>query len=169
MKKLLSILLVTIVLFSSFSSVFAEESKERFNLFEEVKQLEERPFEFEEYKGKNLIVSFWTTWCPHCIHEIPDFGKFKQTYGEDVDILMVHVPSNSKIEDAEKMLAEKGLSDSLLLVNDDKLLYTSAFGISGFPTNFVFDKEGYLVHAGYGTTFDALEKIFTENSLLASN
>lgn len=169
MKKILSILLVAILLLSSFSSVLAEESKERFNLFEGVKQLPERPFEFEDYKGKNLIVSFWTTWCPYCIHEIPDFGKFKQTYGEDVDILMVHVPSNSKIEDAEKMLAEKELSDILLLVNDTDMIYSGAFGVQGFPTNFVFDKEGYLVHAGYGTTFDALEEIFKENSLLTSN
>lgn len=141
------------------------KDKERFNLFSGIKQLEKRPFEFEEYKGKHLLVSFWTTWCPHCIKEMPEFKKFKEAYPNDVDILMVHVPYNSKIEDAKKMFEEKGLGELKLL--EDDMTYAGAFGVQGFPTNFIFDKEGYLVSVTHATDYDHLVKLFQEKGLIA--
>lgn len=135
-----------------------------FNLFEGIKAIKNRPFEFEDYKGKNLLVSFWTTWCPYCIKEMPDFVKFKNEYPDDVEILMVHVPSDSKIEDAKKMMEEKSFTNLTLL--EDDMTYAQAFGIQGFPTNFIFDKEGYLVSAGYALTYDQLLKVFQDKNLI---
>ncbi len=140
------------------------EKKETFNLYTGVTALQQRPFEFNPYKGKNLVVSFWTTWCPHCTTEIPDFAKFKQEHMDDVSILMVHVPDRSEITDAQKMFDEKGYTDLLALENDD-FTYAGAFGVQGYPTNLVFDKEGNLVYYGHALSYDNLNEIFTKANL----
>jgi thiol-disulfide isomerase/thioredoxin len=32
------------------------------------------------YKGKVVLISFWTTWCPGCVDEVPDLIQLQQKY-----------------------------------------------------------------------------------------
>jgi thiol-disulfide isomerase/thioredoxin len=36
-----------------------------------------------QYRGKNVMLIFWATWCNPCIQEIPDLIKLRKTYSED--------------------------------------------------------------------------------------
>jgi len=33
------------------------------------------------FKGKVVLISFWTTWCPGCVDEIPSLIQLQQEYG----------------------------------------------------------------------------------------
>lgn len=35
------------------------------------------------YKGKVVLISFWTTWCPGCRDEMPELIKLQQKFGSD--------------------------------------------------------------------------------------
>ena len=35
-----------------------------------------------DFKGKVLIIDFWTTWCPGCVAEIPHFIELQEEYEE---------------------------------------------------------------------------------------
>ncbi len=35
----------------------------------------------ESYRGKVVLINFWTTWCPGCRDEMPDLIKLQQTFG----------------------------------------------------------------------------------------
>jgi thiol-disulfide isomerase/thioredoxin len=37
--------------------------------------------DMESFKGKVVLVSFWTTWCPGCRDEMPDLIKLQQKLG----------------------------------------------------------------------------------------
>src|SRR5216683_8235123 len=35
----------------------------------------------KNYRGKVVLLDFWTTWCHGCKEEIPWFSEFQRTYG----------------------------------------------------------------------------------------
>ena len=37
--------------------------------------------DMESYKGKVVLLSFWTTWCPGCRDEMPELIKLQQKFG----------------------------------------------------------------------------------------
>jgi len=37
--------------------------------------------DMESYKGKVVLISFWTTWCPGCRDEMPELIKLQQMFG----------------------------------------------------------------------------------------
>jgi thiol-disulfide isomerase/thioredoxin len=41
------------------------------------------PVKLSDYKGRNVLVVFWATWCPPCKEEIPSLIKLRKTMSED--------------------------------------------------------------------------------------
>lgn len=44
----------------------------------------------EEYKGKLLILDFWASWCGACRANFPKLTKLKESFGEDINIILVN-------------------------------------------------------------------------------
>ena len=40
-----------------------------------------------DYKGKVVIINFWTTWCGPCRYEIPDLVQLYDKYNQDLIVL----------------------------------------------------------------------------------
>ncbi|WP_299118075.1 TlpA family protein disulfide reductase [uncultured Winogradskyella sp.] len=55
-------------------------------------------YNFNQSKGKIVIVNFWATWCPPCIAEMPSLQKLYDKYGQEVDFLFVTNDSIDKIK-----------------------------------------------------------------------
>lgn len=165
MKKFLALFLSLVLLLGACSCSIAETEKKDFYLSEFKKHINENaPFDITEYTGQNLIISFWTTWCPYCVQEIPDFVKFKNEFKDNVRILMIHVPERETAEDAQKFFEKNNYGETLELLEDNGF-YAQSFGVQGFPTNIVFNKEGKLVNYGFATNYDNLKAFFEKNNM----
>ena len=45
-----------------------------------VQDLDGATWQLSKLKGKNLLINFWATWCPPCVHELPEIERFHQVW-----------------------------------------------------------------------------------------
>jgi len=87
------------------------------------------------------VISFWATWCPPCLRELPSFGPFKaQAAAAGIDVLTVSEDKGGASLPVA-LLAEKGLS-FLPLVIDANGALAEALGVRGMPTTLIVDGKG---------------------------
>ncbi len=107
-----------------------------------------------DYKGQVVFLNFYATWCPPCKKELPDIEKLYKEYGsneKEVVFLGITNPKskdypNNSDEDVDyiKSFIEKG-EYTFPTVFDETGEVLQKYGISAFPTTFVFDKKGKLL------------------------
>lgn len=116
-----------------------------------------------DYKGKTIFLNFFVTWCGPCMVEMPEFESFYSKHKDDVEIIIVNVNFDRDEKSVEEVAAwyeEANLSFPMLIDKDGSTTSNLYPYIQGYPTTFVFDKEGN--NLGYLTgslTEDAMEKI----------
>lgn len=98
-----------------------------------------KSFDFNDAKGKVVLVNFWATWCPPCIAEMPSLEKLHQQYKEDVVFLLV---SN---EDKEVIKKFKKKNDYDILVYSSVTKNPELFDTSSIPRTYIIDKEGNII------------------------
>lgn len=110
---------------------------------------------------KLVVLNFWYIDCIWCQREFPAMEVSYQRHREDVEILALN-PFDAP-EDIEAFQKESSLSFPMASCARDLVL---TFGISGYPTSVVIDRNGTicLIHPGAitdATVFDALFEAFT--------
>jgi thiol-disulfide isomerase/thioredoxin len=113
-----------------------------------------------EWDGKLLVLNFWATWCPPCLHEMPMFIALQKRYSaRGVQFLGI------AIDDADNVRAfadEIGLNYPTLHGQLDAIEVMTAYGnkSGGLPFTVLIDRSGSIVarHPGVldETTITAL-------------
>jgi cytochrome c biogenesis protein CcmG/thiol:disulfide interchange protein DsbE len=95
-----------------------------------------------DFKGKVVILDFWTTWCPPCKAEIPHFIELYDTYRErGLEIIGISLDWN--VERVVPPFAEENGINYMLLAGNEKV--TELYGgIMSIPTTFVIDRNGNI-------------------------
>lgn len=113
---------------------------------------------------KMVVLNFWFADCIWCIREFPVMEAAYQQYREDVEILALN--PYDPTDDIAAFQQEHSLSFPMAGCSRD---LTMAFGVSGYPTSVVIDREGTvcLIHPGAITekqVFDRLFETFTADA-----
>jgi thiol-disulfide isomerase/thioredoxin len=104
----------------------------------------------EEYRGKVMVLDFWYRGCGWCIRAMPQIKELVDDFaGQDVAVLGMN--TDSELEDA--LFVEKALQLNYPSVRIDNDL-PEEYGVSGFPTLVIVDREGTIrdFHVGYSPT-----------------
>ncbi len=102
----------------------------------------------ESLKGKVLVLDFWGTWCKWCVKSMPHLESLRKEYSNNKSVEVIGIscqePPNA---DPVKFMRDNSINYRTLLKGDD---VASKFGVDGFPTLFVINKEGKIVHTLVG-------------------
>ena len=98
-----------------------------------------------EWDGKLVVMNFWATWCPPCLHEIPLFITLQERYGaRGVQFLGVAIDDGDKVR---AFAEEMGLNYPTLHGQLDAIEVMTAYGnkSGGLPFTVVIDRLGRIV------------------------
>ena len=106
-----------------------------------------------DYKGKDVILKFWATWCPPCKMTIPHLMKLRETVSEDKLAIMGLSYVSSYPPNTEEMIknytSTKQVNYPIIAVGSDGAgkVYDS---VQGLPTIFFIDAQGKIKLATSG-------------------
>ncbi|HJX66188.1 MAG TPA: TlpA disulfide reductase family protein [Polyangia bacterium] len=93
-------------------------------------------------RGQPVLVSFWATWCPPCVQEMPSLEALARRLGDRATILAVSVDENWE---AIRKFFPKGTPLTVLL--DPSRAAPASYGTSQFPESFLIDPSGHVRYA----------------------
>lgn len=121
------------------------------------------PYALSDFFGKPIVLNFWSSTCPPCTGEMPEFQEVYEELGDTVTFLMmdcvgIYIGTGQETkEKALDFIEEKGLT--LPVYFDTTQSGVRTYGLSSFPTTFFIAANGDLVTYAMGAINKAtLEK-----------
>jgi thiol-disulfide isomerase/thioredoxin len=107
-----------------------------------------KPVDFQGYRGRVIVLNFWATWCLPCQAELPDLGKLARHYAgqNDVAILCVSEELPAVILKNSPALASQAPLYSLNGRQTPQIYQSGAI-----PATYVIDKKGIVVFEDIGS------------------
>lgn len=95
-----------------------------------------------DFRGKPTVVNFWASWCGPCKREMPDFQQAYETYGEDINFVMVNMTDNSRetLDIARDFVAESGYTFPVYY--DTSMEAAITYGVNSIPQTFFITSDG---------------------------
>jgi peroxiredoxin len=110
--------------------------------------LQGKQHRLSDYKGRNVLVVFWATWCPPCKTEIPELNKLhKRTSPDYLKILAV---TNEDKQMVRKFASDYGISYTVLFDEGTLPSFYQMVQYNGIPSAAFINPEGKIKFATVG-------------------
>jgi peroxiredoxin len=107
-----------------------------------IQDLDKNTVELKNFRGKPVLLFFWTTWCPFCLKELKTLNKTSvELSKKGVELLVIN--TSEREHNARRVAKNYNLSFRVFLDEDGSV--ADAFGVYGVPTFVLIDKNGNLV------------------------
>lgn len=100
------------------------------------------------FAGKSLLITFFASWCPPCIQEIPTLVDLQKTYSQNgFSVIGLSVDKEKRV--VRDLVAKRDINYPVMMATDS--LTISFGGVYGVPTSFLVNRSGTVVkkYTGY--------------------
>lgn len=107
----------------------------------------------DHFKGKVLVLDFFSTWCSPCRETIPHLLELKRKYGSQ-GLQILGVSAGGESERQIRAFIQEYRITYPVVVESDAVL--SAFGVRSVPVMVVIDRNGTIseIFRGYSKTME---------------
>ncbi|HBG27827.1 MAG: hypothetical protein A2Y10_06760 [Planctomycetes bacterium GWF2_41_51] len=106
----------------------------------QVTDINGKTHKLSEYRGKNVMVVMWATWCQPCMQEVPHLNAIREIMAED-KLAMLAI-SNENIELVKKTAQSKNMKYNVIATQET--LPPPFSNVRGIPTTFFIRPDGTL-------------------------
>jgi len=103
----------------------------------------------KDYKGKVLLVTFFATWCPPCMQEVPTLMELHKELGPKGFAVLALSVDEGGPGIVAKLVERRKINYPVLMA--DRSTADEFGGIAGIPTSFLVNRKGHVVkrYPGY--------------------
>lgn len=103
-------------------------------------------YQLSDFRGKFVLLDFWTYCCINCIHVLPDLKKLEQQYPEELVVIGVHSAKFSTEKESDNIRQAILRYDiEHPVVNDKDFFVWRSYGVRAWPSFILIDPNGYIV------------------------
>jgi len=103
-----------------------------------------------DYKGKIVVMDFWSTWCSWCKETTRELEKLHNKFKDrDVVFLGISMDSGSNAEKKVMKFAQKHDLTYLMLIDDGST--SKSYQVNKIPTTYILDRDHIIkqIYPGY--------------------
>jgi len=113
-----------------------------------LESLDGKPVHLSDFRGKDILLNFWATWCQPCKIEMPWFEQFEKQYGpQGLQVIGVAMDDGSK-EDIAKFTKNLGVDYPILRGKES--VGDAYGGVQFLPATFYIARDGKVVDEVFG-------------------
>jgi thiol-disulfide isomerase/thioredoxin len=112
----------------------------------------------EDFKGKTVVLDFWTTSCAPCRAIMPELERLQQEHPNDVTLLAINLEQPEEI--VIPFLQANKIQNSVLLDSDGQI--GLGYGVEAIPMLFMVDKNGILRYKQIGGSAGLRDDLWAE-------
>lgn len=127
---------------AAFTSSFGTETPDL-----TIEDINGKTHRLSDYRGRNVMVVFWATWCPPCNLEVPHLIELRKTVAKDK--LAILAISNEEPERLKSFVESKGINYTVASLGGKSLPEPFA-NVSAIPTTFFISPDGKIKFASMG-------------------
>lgn len=103
-----------------------------------------------DFRGKPVVLNFWSSTCPPCMAEMPLFQKYWEEYGDQVEFMIVNLTDgyNDTFASAIEVVTENNYTFPVYF--DIASEGAVAYSIRSIPMTFFIDANGVIVSEHLG-------------------
>jgi len=105
------------------------------------------PHSLSQYHGKVVVINFWASWCPPCVHEMPSMSKLKKEL-RDKPFTILAINLGESPDDIARFLKSHPVGFPVLL--DPRQNLSIKWKVFAFPTSYLLDKKGAIRYSVAG-------------------
>lgn len=110
-----------------------------------------KKYSLKDFRGKFVLLDFWTYCCINCMHVIPDLKRLEKKYPEELVVIGVHSAKFQNEKDTDQIrqaILRYEIEHPVL--NDKDFEVWRAYGASAWPTLFLLNPNGKIVGSQSG-------------------
>jgi peroxiredoxin len=112
----------------------------------EVKTLDGKPLKLEDYRGRHVLLTFWTSWAKPCLADIPHLKAIHEQYGKGGKLAVISLSMDDDADTAREYLRGNPLPWPQAFLDDaQRADIAAAYGVDSVPATFLIDPQGRVV------------------------